>query len=169
MLFYILFSPLNSAGPCHTTADAQSSSAPFAGQGKQNKPELLGTSPHPQIQGAAPQHSLGHRVAKLSRPSPHRPHITVTMAPYVTPANHEGPIRFLDPISSSCDLCASLRTYGYAELSLSFKCPRVAQAEWEEGPFVLGFFESLYDDGRGTFYIIHQLANKLATFITFLW
>jgi len=44
------------------------------------------------------------------------------MTLYVTPANHEGPIRFLDPISSSCDLCASLCTYGYTELSLSFKC-----------------------------------------------
>lgn len=150
-------------------ANAQSSSAPFAGQGKQKKPELLGTCLYPQLQGAAPQHSLGHRIAKPSRPSLHRPHITVMMALYVTPANQEGPIRFLDPISSSCDLCASLCTYGYAELSLSFKCPCVAQAEWEEGPFVCIFFVSLYDDGRGTFYIIHQLANKLATFITFLW
>lgn len=89
------------------------------------------------------------------------------MTLYVTPANHEGPISFLDPLSSSCDLCASLHTYGYAELSPSFKCPRIVQAKRGEGPFASFFSESLYYDGRGTFYIIHPLANKLATFITF--
>lgn len=83
-----------------------------------------------------------HRAAKSSRPNPCRPHITAAVTLYVTPANHEGPIRFLDPISSSCDLCASLCTYGYAELSLSFKCPRIAQVKREEGPFVSFFLRA---------------------------
>lgn len=60
-----------------------------------------------------------------------------------------------------------LCTYGHAELSLCFKCPRGERAKREEGTFVWVFFESLYHDGRGTFYIILQLANKLGTFITF--
>lgn len=123
--------------PCHATANAQSSLVPAAGQGKQKHPKLLGAARHPRPRRAAPRHSPGHggstapchRAAKSSRPSPRGAHITAAMTLYVTPANHEGPIRFLDPISSSCDLCASLCTYGYAELSLSFKCPRIAQAK----------------------------------------
>jgi len=63
---------------------------------------------------------------------------------HVVLAGQQGPIRSLDPISCSCDLCAALCTYGWAELSLSFKCPRVTQAKWEEGPFVSFFWESLW-------------------------
>lgn len=117
------------------------------GRSGKAKAALLRAALHPQLWRPAPQHGPGHgartapchQAAKSSRPSPRRPHITAAMTLYVTPANHEGPIRFLDPISSSCDLCASLRTYGYAELSLSFKCPRLVQAKWEEGPFVSFF------------------------------
>lgn len=55
--------------------------------------------------------------------------------------HHEGPIRSLDPISSSCDLCASpLYIWLCWTFPLFQKCPHGAQAKREEGTFVWVFF-----------------------------
>jgi len=57
ILYYFIFflSPR-----LHTTANAQGSLAPLAGQGKHKQLKLLGAVLHPRLWRAAPQHGPGH-------------------------------------------------------------------------------------------------------------
>lgn len=80
----------------------------------------------------------------------HGPSI-ISMLPLV---DHEGPLRFVDPINSSCDLCAYLpcmwlcQTFTPLHMS-SYSVGRMTCTT------VCRFLKDLYNDGWPTFYITH--------------